>query len=243
LIPSRDEPFGLVAVEFGRKGALGVGARVGGLGQMPGWWYMVESMTTSHLVHQFRQAIQEALATKTETRAMMRARSAKQRFPVAQWVESLEILQTTAIRLHDKVATEKSHSTSRDTMPSRSGLGALSTPSSRMHSRENNRSCGNLVSIRRHRSQDYLGECPLVLIGVQDTYLRTTCTTGSPTTSSRLYQMQRLKNRITALQFHIMTTMLKIWTTTSRRCRPGEDLSTQSSAYINLRHLLRDSAR
>ena len=27
LIPSRDEPFGLVAVEFGRKGALGVGAR------------------------------------------------------------------------------------------------------------------------------------------------------------------------------------------------------------------------
>lgn len=37
LIPSRDEPFGLVAVEFGRKGALGIGARVGGLGQMPGW--------------------------------------------------------------------------------------------------------------------------------------------------------------------------------------------------------------
>ena len=36
LIPSRDEPFGLVAVEFGRKGALGVGARVGGLGNMPG---------------------------------------------------------------------------------------------------------------------------------------------------------------------------------------------------------------
>jgi alpha-1,3-glucan synthase len=34
LIPSRDEPFGLVAVEFGRKGALGIGARVGGLGQV-----------------------------------------------------------------------------------------------------------------------------------------------------------------------------------------------------------------
>lgn len=44
LIPSRDEPFGLVAVEFGRKGALGVGARVGGLGQMPGWWFTVESV-------------------------------------------------------------------------------------------------------------------------------------------------------------------------------------------------------
>ena len=36
LMPSRDEPFGLAAVEFGRKGALGVGVRVGGLGNMPG---------------------------------------------------------------------------------------------------------------------------------------------------------------------------------------------------------------
>jgi len=41
LIPSRDEPFGLVAVEFGRKGALGVGSRLGGLGLMPGWVRMV----------------------------------------------------------------------------------------------------------------------------------------------------------------------------------------------------------
>lgn len=64
LIPSRDEPFGLVAVEFGRKGALGVGARVGGLGQMPGFWYTVESMTPSHLLHQFKQAIISALECK-----------------------------------------------------------------------------------------------------------------------------------------------------------------------------------
>lgn len=102
LIPSRDEPFGLVAVEFGRKGALGIGARVGGLGQMPGWWYTVESTTTSHLLHQFKLAIESALNSKPETRAMMRARSAKQRFPVAQWVEDLEILQSTAIRIHNK---------------------------------------------------------------------------------------------------------------------------------------------
>ena len=104
LIPSRDEPFGLVAVEFGRKGALGIGARVGGLGQMPGWWYTVESTTTTHLLHQFKMAIEGALSSKQETRAMMRARSAKQRFPVAQWVEDLEILQSTAIKIHDKEA-------------------------------------------------------------------------------------------------------------------------------------------
>lgn len=102
LIPSRDEPFGLVAVEFGRKGALGIGARVGGLGQMPGWWYNVESTTTSHLLHQFKLAIENALNSKPEVRAQMRARSAKQRFPVAQWVEDLEILQSTAMRIHHK---------------------------------------------------------------------------------------------------------------------------------------------
>ena len=102
LIPSRDEPFGLVAVEFGRKGALGIGARVGGLGQMPGWWYTVESTTTTHLLHQFHLAIEGALSSKHDVRAMMRARSAKQRFPVAQWVEDLEILQSTAIRISKK---------------------------------------------------------------------------------------------------------------------------------------------
>lgn len=101
LIPSRDEPFGLVAVEFGRKGALGVGARVGGLGQMPGWWYTVESMTSKHLQKQFKSAIEEALASKTKDRAMMRARSAKQRFPVARWVEDLDYLQTQSIKVHD----------------------------------------------------------------------------------------------------------------------------------------------
>ncbi|KAJ9634222.1 hypothetical protein H2199_009052 [Coniosporium tulheliwenetii] len=87
-----------------KKGALGVGARVGGLGQMPGWWYTVESTTTKNLLHQFKSAITEALASRTEIRALMRARAAKQRFPVQQWVEDLETLQTTAIEKHRKYA-------------------------------------------------------------------------------------------------------------------------------------------
>ncbi|PYH63384.1 alpha-1,3-glucan synthase [Aspergillus vadensis CBS 113365] len=120
LIPSRDEPFGLVAVEFGRKGALGVGSRVGGLGQMPGWWYTIESMTTKHLIHQFKLAINDALRSSQETRAMMRARSGKQRFPVAQWVEDLGILQTTSIVKHAK------HSKSQDRNSWRlSGVGTM----------------------------------------------------------------------------------------------------------------------
>jgi alpha-1,3-glucan synthase len=100
LIPSRDEPFGLVAVEFGRKGALGVGARVGGLGQMPGWWFTVESTTSKHMINQFKSAIDDALASSTAVRADMRARSAKQRFPVARWVEDLETLHGASIRIH-----------------------------------------------------------------------------------------------------------------------------------------------
>ena len=97
LIPSRDEPFGLVAVEFGRKGALGVGSKVGGLGQMPGWWYTVESLTSQHLIHQFKQAIRNALASDQATRASMRARALVQRFPVQQWVEDLDKLQSNSI--------------------------------------------------------------------------------------------------------------------------------------------------
>jgi alpha-1,3-glucan synthase len=107
LIPSRDEPFGLVAVEFGRKGALGVGARVGGLGQMPGWWYTIESQTTKHQMQQFKMAIDGALKSKYEIRALMRARSAKQRFPVAQWKEDLEILQSRSIKIHNKRLAKK----------------------------------------------------------------------------------------------------------------------------------------
>lgn len=99
LIPSRDEPFGLVAVEFGRKGALGVGSKVGGLGQMPGWWYTVESLTSQHLIHQFKQAIRTALASSQETRAKMRARALVQRFPVQQWVEDLDKLHSRSIRV------------------------------------------------------------------------------------------------------------------------------------------------
>ncbi|KAK3937814.1 alpha-1,3-glucan synthase [Diplogelasinospora grovesii] len=107
LIPSRDEPFGLVAVEFGRKGALGVGARVGGLGQMPGFWYTIESMSPSHLLQQFRKSIDSALECKHSKRAIMRAWSGKQRFPVAQWVKQLDELHSQSIRIHTKEAKKK----------------------------------------------------------------------------------------------------------------------------------------
>lgn len=107
LIPSRDEPFGLVAVEFGRKGALGVGARVGGLGQMPGFWYTVESMTPAHLLDQFQHAMTQALKSKQSKRALMRAWSAKQRFPVKQWIHQIDCLYDESIRISFKEASKR----------------------------------------------------------------------------------------------------------------------------------------
>ncbi|EPY51942.1 alpha-1,3-glucan synthase Mok11 [Schizosaccharomyces cryophilus OY26] len=112
LIPSRDEPFGLVAVEFGRKGTLGIGANVGGLGQMPGWWYAVESNTTSHLLKQFEQACRQALSSTRETRTKLRAVSAVQRFPISEWVIRLNKHIDTCIKLCIKNNPEILHGNS-----------------------------------------------------------------------------------------------------------------------------------
>lgn len=97
LIPSRDEPFGLVAVEFGRKGALGVGSRLGGLGLMPGWWFPVESTSTGHMLSQLTKTIKMALKSTEEERAILRARSAVQRFPVVEWRQRMEDLHRRSI--------------------------------------------------------------------------------------------------------------------------------------------------
>lgn len=131
LIPSRDEPFGLVAVEFGRKGALGIGARIGGLGQMPGWWYTVESDSARHLLHQLRTAITSGLDSSPETREEMRANSARQRFPVLEWVQKLEVLQRTAIHTHHSKNKDTVKGPSRESHLSWDMQGLQSSPGSR----------------------------------------------------------------------------------------------------------------
>ncbi|EJD02308.1 modular protein with glycoside hydrolase family 13 and glycosyltransferase family 5 domains [Fomitiporia mediterranea MF3/22] len=104
LIPSRDEPFGLVAVEFGRKGALGVGSRLGGLGLMPGWWFPVESTSTAHMLSQLSKTIKMALKSTEEERALLRARSAVQRFPVVEWRQRMEDFHKRSIGTSRQVA-------------------------------------------------------------------------------------------------------------------------------------------
>lgn len=121
LIPSRDEPFGLVAVEFGRKGALGVGSRLGGLGLMPGWWFPVESDSTKHMLSQLTKTIKLALKSTEHQRAILRARSGVQRFPVIEWRQRTEDFHRRSIKVSrdmagtmawssvDSVGTEPKH--------------------------------------------------------------------------------------------------------------------------------------
>ncbi|KAA1072162.1 Cell wall alpha-1,3-glucan synthase ags1 [Puccinia graminis f. sp. tritici] len=98
------KPFGLVAVEFGRKGALGVGSRLGGLGLMPGWWFPVESDSTAHMHSQFAKTIKAALKSTNEERAVLRARSALQRFPVLEWRSRMENMHRRSIKASRKYA-------------------------------------------------------------------------------------------------------------------------------------------
>jgi alpha-1,3-glucan synthase len=121
LIPSRDEPFGLVAVEFGRKGALGVGSRLGGLGLMPGWWFPVESSATEHMLSQFQKTIKMALKSNQEERAILRARSAVQRFPVVEWRQRLEDFHRRSITISRSIAGDQAYYADLE-LPSSGGL-------------------------------------------------------------------------------------------------------------------------
>ncbi len=91
-------------------------------------WYTIESTSTKHLISQFKMAIEAALASKTKVRAMMRARSAKQRFPVVQWKEDLAILQDTAIKLNQKQTLKHAFKTPRASGTSTPTAGMPSPP-------------------------------------------------------------------------------------------------------------------
>lgn len=52
------------------------------------------------MLAQFKHTIKDALASQRDERALLRARSALQRFSVVEWVEDLETLQTKSILAH-----------------------------------------------------------------------------------------------------------------------------------------------
>lgn len=62
----------------------------------------MNSASASHLLSQFEAACRSALSSSEKTRAQLRARAAKQRFPVAVWVKQLDALQHKCIKLSNK---------------------------------------------------------------------------------------------------------------------------------------------
>ena len=91
---------------------------------MPGWWFTIESTTTKHFIQQLKIAVEDALRAKPSVRKIMRARAVKQRFPVSQWVEDLEKLQSSAIDTSHKLAAREK----RPTLSSPSTPAILETP-------------------------------------------------------------------------------------------------------------------
>ncbi|KAA1127834.1 Cell wall alpha-1,3-glucan synthase ags1 [Puccinia graminis f. sp. tritici] len=80
LIPSRDEPFGLVASNS------------------------AQGDSTAHLHSQFAKTLKAALESPEEERALLRARSAHQRFPVLEWRIKMEDIHSRSVRASRKYA-------------------------------------------------------------------------------------------------------------------------------------------
>ncbi|CAK0867768.1 unnamed protein product [Prorocentrum cordatum] len=93
LMPSRDEPFGYVDVEFAWCGALVVGAQAGGLGKVPGFYYVAQNKENlSRLRRELRRAIALAMrASDDELRAMSDV-AVRCAFPLEAWQRRLRLL-------------------------------------------------------------------------------------------------------------------------------------------------------
>lgn len=60
-------------------------------------WFPVESSSTAHLLSQLTKTIKMALKSTEEERAILRARSAVQRFPVVEWRQRIEDIHRRSI--------------------------------------------------------------------------------------------------------------------------------------------------
>ncbi len=69
-------------------------------------WFPVESSATVHMLSQLNKTIKLALKSSQEERAILRARSAVQRFPVVEWRQRLEDFQRRSIQASRSIAGE-----------------------------------------------------------------------------------------------------------------------------------------
>jgi alpha-1,3-glucan synthase len=72
-------------------------------------WFPVESSATVHMLSQLTKTIKLALKSTQEERAILRARSAVQRFPVVEWRQRLEDFQRRSINISRSTAGEHAY--------------------------------------------------------------------------------------------------------------------------------------
>mmetsp|Transcript_35793 Transcript_35793/g.82138 ORF Transcript_35793/g.82138 Transcript_35793/m.82138 type:complete len:1348 (+) Transcript_35793:167-4210(+) len=90
VTPSRDEPFGYADIEFACRGALCIGAAVGGLGKVPGFYYTVDDKENdSQLREGLREAMRLALQQSTYDLEALRKHASEIGFPVHRWQAKL----------------------------------------------------------------------------------------------------------------------------------------------------------
>jgi len=90
LMPSRDEPFGYVDIEFAWHGALTVGAQAGGLGKVPGFYFIAQNRENlSRLRRELKTAISDAMMTPPARLQLMSRQALQCTFPLARWQRRL----------------------------------------------------------------------------------------------------------------------------------------------------------
>jgi alpha-1,3-glucan synthase len=123
LMPSRDEPFGYVDIEFGLYGALCVGFEVGGLGKMPGVYACATTYNRRFLTQQLRHTVDCALQIPVgKWREMMEA-ATQANFPVSLWSSRLDSLYSSTWSWHYKLqpdaVLQRAHARKRKEVTSR----------------------------------------------------------------------------------------------------------------------------
>jgi len=134
LMPSRDEPFGYVDIEFAWFGAAIVGSLRGGLGKLPGFYFQILNADSSeHMQTALRKSISAAMKAKPETLAAMSASARASTFPVTGWQrEVMGIYQLTLSKFYSQASVVPEPRTPRGPFSARGSISARSQRGSQL---------------------------------------------------------------------------------------------------------------
>jgi len=90
LMPSRDEPFGYVDIEFGWCGAIIVGFFTGGLSKTPGVYAVVDNVdSAASMTESLKAAVKRSMELQQVEVMAMSIEALEYSFPVSRWQDGL----------------------------------------------------------------------------------------------------------------------------------------------------------